>query len=47
MITRADKGNVKMAMREKDYRQKMLTLLSDGNTYEIVKKDPTIFFLEN
>ena len=28
-------------MRKEDYRQKMLTLLSDENTYKIIKKDPT------
>jgi len=33
--------NVIVAMRKEDYRQKMLTLLSDENTYEIVKKDRT------
>jgi len=32
---------VTVAMRKEDYKQKMLTLLSDENTYEIVKKDPT------
>jgi len=36
MIIRADKGNVIVA---EDYRQKMLTLLNDENTYEVIKKD--------
>jgi len=39
MITKVDKGNVTMAMRKEDYKQKMFTLLSDENIYEIVKKD--------
>ena len=32
MIIRADKDNVKGAMRKEDQRQNMLTLLSDKNT---------------
>jgi len=47
MITRINKGNV--AMRKKDYRQKMLTLLSEENTYKIENtlKILLIFFLKN
>jgi len=40
MITKVDKSNVTMAMRKEDYKQKMFTLLSDENIYEIdLKKD--------
>jgi len=47
MITRINKGNV--AMRKKNYRQKMLTLLSEENTYKIENtlKILLIFFLKN
>jgi len=47
MITRINKGNV--AMRKKDYRQKMLILLSEKNTYKIENtlKILLIFFLKN
>jgi len=41
LVTRADKGNVTVLMNRADYNIKMEQLLSDNNTYEIVKKDPT------
>lgn len=41
LFTRADKGNVTVAMNKKDYITKMEELPSDKNTYIINKKDPT------
>src|SRR5436190_9657229 len=40
MFTRADKGNVTVALDKDKYVQEMNKLLSDNNTYNIVKKDP-------
>ncbi|XP_018376461.1 PREDICTED: uncharacterized protein LOC108769774 [Trachymyrmex cornetzi] len=40
LLTRADKGNVTVAMDAKDYKQKMLSLLNDDSTYEIIRKNP-------
>jgi len=39
IITRADKGNTTVVIDKIDYKQKMLTMLSDTNTYKIIKKD--------
>jgi hypothetical protein len=41
MFTRADKGNITIALNSQVYKEKMLAMLQDRNTYENVKKDPT------
>src|SRR5580765_2372334 len=41
IFTKADKGNVTVALDREDYLNKMRTLLSDNDTYTVVKKDPT------
>ena len=40
IITRADKGNVSVALNKDAYVNKMEILLGDRNTHEVVKKDP-------
>ncbi|KAJ8671680.1 hypothetical protein QAD02_002939 [Eretmocerus hayati] len=40
MFTMADKGNITVAMESDTYREKMKDLLSDKNTYSVVKKKP-------
>ena len=40
IFTHADKGNVTVALDKDTYLNKMITLLSDVDTY-ILKKDPT------
>lgn len=47
IITRADKGNITVAIDKKTYEQKMLELLEDKDTYIIVKKDPTNKLINN
>jgi len=39
-VTRADKGNVTVALNHKEYISKMEYLLSDSTTYEVIKQDP-------
>ena len=41
LITRADKGNTTVILNLKNYNDKMYEILSDNNTYRMVKKDPT------
>ncbi|XP_011858700.1 PREDICTED: uncharacterized protein LOC105556227, partial [Vollenhovia emeryi] len=41
IVTRADKGHTTVIMERDMYTNKMLTLLNDRETYNIVKKDPT------
>lgn len=41
LITRADKGNVIVALNKDDYQNKTNALLSDERTYQLVKSDPT------
>jgi len=41
LLTKADRGNVIVAIDVSNYNKKMRELLSDSNTYEIIKKDPT------
>jgi len=41
MFTRADKGNTTVAMNIDNYKEKMNLLLSDSDTYVMIKKDPT------
>ncbi|XP_025262217.1 uncharacterized protein LOC112637212 [Camponotus floridanus] len=41
ILTRADKGNVTVALGRTDYINKVQQLLGDENTYTIIKKDPT------
>ena len=41
ILTRADKGNVTVAMDRDNYIQKMEELLQDRNTYNVIIKDPT------
>jgi len=41
LLTKADKGNVTVAIDVSEYNKKMRGLLSDSNTYGIVEKDPT------
>lgn len=38
---KADKGNVTVAVDRDTYMDKMSVLLSDQDTYKVVKKDPT------
>lgn len=41
IFSRADKGNVTVAMDKNTYLSKMLDLFKDSNTYLPIKKDPT------
>jgi len=41
IFTRADKGNVTVALNKNTYIEKMELALQDTNTYSIVKKDPS------
>ncbi|XP_071649570.1 uncharacterized protein [Temnothorax longispinosus] len=47
ILTRADKGNITVAMDFPDYKNKMELLLSDTNTYTLVKKDPILSLTRN
>jgi len=38
IFTRADKGNTTVALDKLDYESKMRNILSDRNTYEIIKR---------
>src|SRR5436190_10566126 len=40
ILTRADKGNITVALDKDKYIQDMITILSDQSTYTVVKKDP-------
>jgi len=40
IFTRADKGNVTVALNKEVYNKRMEELLQDKNTYEIIKKNP-------
>ncbi|XP_077548066.1 uncharacterized protein LOC144160762 [Haemaphysalis longicornis] len=40
-ILPADKGNAVVILKRSEYDQKMMDLLSDGDTYAAMKKDPT------
>ena len=40
IFTKADKGNVTVAIERTEYVNKMEAMLSDTNTYVVVKKDP-------
>jgi len=40
LVTRADKGNVTVALNHKEYVSKMEDLLSDRTTYEVINQDP-------
>jgi hypothetical protein len=40
-ILPADKGRVTVIMKSADYEDKILSLLQDQHTYELLKKDPT------
>lgn len=42
LILKADKGNTTVAIDKKEYHKKTTDILSDTNTYIILKKDPTI-----
>ena len=39
-ITKVDKGNVTVCLNKFDYIKKMEQLLSDRNSYNVVKKNP-------
>lgn len=41
IVTKADKGNVTVAMMSEEYELKMNELLDDENTYQVIKKNPT------
>ncbi|KYN12431.1 hypothetical protein ALC57_15398, partial [Trachymyrmex cornetzi] len=41
LFSKADKGNVTVALNKVDYINKMENMLSDNNTYEVINKDPT------
>ncbi|KMQ88038.1 reverse transcriptase [Lasius niger] len=47
IFTRADKGNVTVALDKTDYMYKMNALLNDNNTYSKVNKDPTKKLIRN
>jgi len=42
IFTRADNGNVTVALNKNTYLKEMENALQDKNTYSIVKKDPSI-----
>jgi len=42
IFTRADKGNITVALKKDTYISKMEELLNDKNTYEIVRKNPIV-----
>jgi len=42
IFTRADKGNITVALDKNTYIKKMEMLLEDTNTYILIKKDPSI-----
>jgi len=41
IYTRADKGNITVALNRIEYTNKIDDMLSDKFTYDLVKKDPT------
>lgn len=41
IVTRADKGNITVALDKDVYFSRIEKLLKDNNTYPVVKKDPT------
>ena len=41
VILPADKGRATVVMNRKDYSAKMLTMLGDRDTYQLMAKDPT------
>jgi len=41
IFTRANKGNITVALNKNDYHKKMELLLEDNNTYSLIKKDPS------
>jgi len=43
IFTRADKGNITVALNKSNYIKKMEEVLSDTNTYTLIKKDPSTF----
>jgi len=47
IITRADKGNTTVAMDRGTYLNKMNDLLTDSNTYVIIKKNPVNKIISN
>lgn len=44
MVTNADKGNKTVVLKKCDYESKMEALITDTNTYRVLKKDPTVSF---
>lgn len=42
IFLKADKGNATVVMYKHEYNEKLLSLLDDRNTYDILKKDPTL-----
>ncbi|EFN72061.1 hypothetical protein EAG_00118, partial [Camponotus floridanus] len=40
LFTRADKGNITVALNKDDYLSNMSVLLADENTYKVVNKSP-------
>ncbi|EFN65031.1 hypothetical protein EAG_07925, partial [Camponotus floridanus] len=47
ILTRADKGNVTVALDKNDYLNKVEDLLRNENTYVVIKKDPTKKLISN
>jgi len=41
IFTRADKGNITVALNKNNYFKKIEVLLEDTNTYSLIKKDPS------
>ncbi|KAJ8678504.1 hypothetical protein QAD02_014291 [Eretmocerus hayati] len=47
LSTMADRGNVTVAIKTCEYREKMLEMLSDRETYTVIRKNPLQQLLEN
>lgn len=47
IFTRADKGNITVALANHDYKHKIINMLQDEDTYIKLKKDPTNTLTKN
>ena len=41
IFLQSDKSNISIVMNKSEQDEKMIDILSDENTYKVVKKDPT------
>ena len=41
MISKADKGNITVALDKSDYEERLLNMLENNTTYQQLQKDPT------